>query len=171
MSISCKILSFSGIKKGIENIVDKMYHYADPLASLTINVNKPGDRFSWHYDTNEFTVTMLVQDCDEGGVFQYVPNIRNKEDECYDEVLKLLKGDQTRVKEIKLNEGDLQLFKGRYALHRATRAEGNKTRNLVVFTYTEKENVIRASYRSTELYGKTLDVHKEKRIRSDSLTD
>ena len=149
----------------------KMYHYADPLASLTINVNKPGDRFSWHYDTNEFTVTMLVQDCDEGGVFQYVPNIRNKEDECYDEVLKLLKGDQTRVKEIKLNEGDLQLFKGRYALHRATRAEGNKTRNLVVFTYTEKENVIGASYRSNELYGKTLDVHKEKRIRSDSLTD
>jgi hypothetical protein len=148
-----------------------IYHYADPLASLTMNVNKPGDRFSWHYDTNEFTVTMLVQDCDEGGVFQYVPNIRNKEDECYDEVLKLLKGDMTRVKEIKLNEGDLQLFKGRYALHRATRAEGHTTRNLVVFTYTEKENVIGSSYRSEELYGKTLDVHKEKRVRSDSLTD
>ena len=148
-----------------------MYHYADPLASLTMNVNKPGDRFSWHYDTNEFTVTMLVQDCDEGGVFQYVPNIRNKEDECYDEVLKLLKGDMSRVKEIKLNEGDLQLFKGRYALHRATRAEGNKTRNLVVYTYTEKENVIGSSYRSEELYGKTLDIHKEKRVRSDSLTD
>ena len=148
-----------------------MYHYADPLASLTMNVNKPGDRFSWHYDTNEFTVTMLVQDCDEGGVFQYVPNIRNKEDECYDEVLKLLKGDMSRVKEIKLNEGDLQLFKGRYALHRATRAKGNKTRNLVVYTYTEKENVIGSSYRSEELYGKTLDVHKEKRVRSDSLTD
>ena len=148
-----------------------IYHYADPLASLTMNVNKPGDRFSWHYDTNEFTVTMLVQDCDEGGVFQYVPNIRNKEDECYDEVIKLLKGDMTRVKEIKLNEGDLQLFKGRYALHRATRAEGNTTRNLVVFTYTEKENVIGSSYRSEELYGKTLDVHKEKRVRSDSLTD
>ena len=149
----------------------KMYHYADPLASLTMNVNKPGDRFSWHYDTNEFTVTMLVQDCDEGGVFQYVPNIRNKEDECYDEVLKLLKGDMSRIKEIKLNEGDLQLFKGRYALHRATRAEGNTTRNLVVYTYTEKENVIGSSYRSEELYGKTLDVHKEKRVRSDSLTD
>ena len=33
------------------------------------------------------------------------------------EVLKLLKGDQTRVKEIKLNEGDLQLFKGKYAFY------------------------------------------------------
>ena len=148
-----------------------IYHYADPLASLTMNVNKPGDRFSWHYDTNEFTVTMLVQDCEEGGVFQYVPNIRNKEDECYDEVLKLLKGDMTRVKEIKLNEGDLQLFKGRYALHRATRAEGNTTRNLVVYTYTEKENVIGSSYRSEELYGKTLDIHKNKKVRSDLLTD
>ena len=148
-----------------------IFHYADPLASLTMNVNKPGDRFSWHYDTNEFTVTMLVQDCDVGGIFQYVPNIRNKEDECYDEVLKLLKGDMSRVKEIKLNEGDLQLFKGRYALHRATRAEGSTTRNLVVYTYTEKENVIGSSYRSEELYGKTLDVHKEKRVRSDSLTD
>ena len=148
-----------------------IFHYADPLASLTMNVNKPGDRFSWHYDTNEFTVTMLVQDCDEGGVFQYVPNIRNKEDECYDEVLQLLKGDMSRVKEIKLNEGDLQVFKGRYALHRATRTEGNTTRNLVVYTYTEKENVIGSSYRSEELYGKTLDIHKEKRVRSDSLTD
>ena len=55
-----------------------------------------------------------------------------------DEVQKLLNGDTSKIKEIKLNEGDLQLFKGRYALHRATRAEGNKTRNLVVFTYTEK---------------------------------
>ena len=149
----------------------KMYHYADPLASLTINVNKPGDRFSWHYDTNEFTVTMLVQDCDKGGIFQYVPNIRNKDDECYDEVQKLLHGDTSKIKEIKLNEGDLQLFKGRYALHRATRAEGNRTRNLVVFTYTEKENVIGSSYRTEELYGKTLDVHKETKIRSDNLTD
>ena len=149
----------------------KMYHYADPLASLTINVNKPGDRFSWHYDTNEFTVTMLVQDCDKGGIFQYVPNIRNKDDECYDEVQKLLHGDTSKIKEIKLNEGDLQLFKGRYALHRATRAEGNRTRNLVVFTYTEKENVIGSSYMTEELYGKTLDVHKQTKIRSDNLTD
>ena len=160
------------LKNFISECLDiKIYHYADPLASLTINVNKPGDRFSWHYDTNEFTVTLLVQDSDKGGIFQYVPNIRNKEDECYDEVLKLLKGDKSRIKEIKLNEGDLQLFKGRYALHRATRAEGSKTRNLVVFTYTEKENVIGSSYRSEELYGKTLDVHKEKRVRSDSLKD
>ena len=75
-----------------------------------------------------------------------------------------------KIKEIKLNEGDLQLFKGRYALHRATRAEGNKTRNLVVFTYTEKKMLL-ALLRTEELYGKTLDVHKQTKVRSDNLTD
>ena len=76
-----------------------------------MNVNKPGDQFSWHYDTNEFTVTLLIQDCEEGGVFQYAPNIRNKYDEYYDDVSALLHGDYSRVKELKLNEGDLQIFK------------------------------------------------------------
>lgn len=148
-----------------------IFHYADPIASLTINVNKPGDRFSWHFDTNEFTVTLLLLDAEEGGIFQYVPNIRNKNDECYDDVLKLLKGDRSRVKELRLYEGDLQLFKGRYSLHRATRVHGQKTRDLVVFTYTEKEDVIGAEYRSMELYGMISDRHKETRIRSDALTD
>ena len=86
-------------------------------------------------------------------------------------VQKLLLGDHSRVKEIKLREGDLQIFKGRYALHRATTAEGSTTRNLVVFTYTEKDNVMGASYRSMELYGKTLDVHSNARVRADALED
>ena len=148
-----------------------IYHYADPIASLTMNVNKPGDQFSWHYDTNEFTVTLLIQDCEEGGVFQYAPNIRNKHDECYDDVSALLHGDHSRVKELKLNEGDLQIFKGRYALHRATEARGSTTRNLVVFTYTEKDNVIGSGFRSMELYGKQLDIHNQDRVRSDALED
>lgn len=91
----------------------RIYHYADPIASLTMNVNKPGDRFSWHYDTNEFTVTLLIQDCEAGGIFQYAPNIRSKNDECYDDVMALLKGDHSGVREIKLHAGDLQIFKGR----------------------------------------------------------
>ena len=84
----------------------QIYHYADPLASLTMNVNKPGDRFSWHYDTNEFTVTMLVQDCDEGGVFQYVPNIRNKED-VPRKILKKVTGKNVNI--IYLKESDHRL--------------------------------------------------------------
>ena len=172
-SLIRELYKSEALKRFIADCLEEpaIYHYADPIASLTMNVNKPGDQFSWHYDTNEFTVTLLIQDCEEGGIFQYAPNIRNKDDECYDDVSALLHGDHSRVKELKLNEGDLQIFKGRYALHRATEAKGETTRNLVVFTYTEKDNVIGSGYRSMELYGKQLDIHQEDRIRSDSLED
>ena len=172
-SVIRELYKSEALKRFIADCLEEpvIYHYADPIASLTMNVNKPGDQFSWHYDTNEFTVTLLIQDCEEGGIFQYAPNIRNKDDECYDDVSALLHGDHSRVKELKLNEGDLQIFKGRYALHRATEAKGETTRNLVVFTYTEKDNVIGSGYRSMELYGKQLDIHQEDRIRSDSLED
>ena len=172
-SVIRELYKSEALKRFIADCLEEpvIYHYADPIASLTMNVNKPGDQFSWHYDTNEFTVTLLIQDCEEGGIFQYAPNIRNKDDECYSEVSALLKGDHSRVKALKLNEGDLQIFKGRYALHRATEARGSTTRNLVVFTYTEKDNVIGSGYRSMELYGKQLGIHQEDRIRSDSLED
>ena len=164
-------LSVQTLKQFIADCLEEtaIYHYADPIASLTMNVNT-SDQFSWHYDTNEFTVTLLIQDCEEGGVF-HAPNIRNKYDECYDDVSALLHGDYSRVTELKLNEGDLQIFKGRYALHRATEARGNTTRNLVVFTYTEKDNVIGSGFRSMELYGKQLDIHYQDRVRSDALED
>ena len=172
-SLIRELYKSEALKRFIADCLEEpvIYHYADPIASLTMNVNKPGDQFSWHYDTNEFTVTLLIQDCEEGGVFQYAPNIRNKNDECYEDVSALLHGDHSRVKELKLNEGDLQIFKGRYALHRATEARGSTTRNLVVFTYTEKDNVIGSGFRSMELYGKQLDIHGEDRIRSDALED
>ena len=52
---------------------DAVYCYADPLAGLTANVLDPGQQFAWHFDTNEFAVTVLVDAADEGGVFEYVP--------------------------------------------------------------------------------------------------
>ena len=50
---------------------------ADPLAGLCLNVVRPGMSHPWHFDTNEFTVSMLTQDAEEGGVFEYCPGIRS----------------------------------------------------------------------------------------------
>ena len=32
--------------------------------------------FPWHFDTNNFTVTLALQNADAGGEFEYVPAIR-----------------------------------------------------------------------------------------------
>ena len=34
-------------------------------------------QFTWHFDTNDFAVTVLVQPADEGGIFEFVPQIRS----------------------------------------------------------------------------------------------
>jgi len=46
---------------------------------------------------------------------------------------KYLDGDRTRVRQLKLEPGDLQIFKGRFTMHRVTKVEGQKTK---IYVYT-----------------------------------
>ena len=96
---------------------DRFFRYADPLADAIVNVSSEGNGFPWHFDTNNFTVTLAIQNATAGGEFEYAPMIRQK-DENFTEVSKVLKGQSQMVKSIVLKPGDLQLFKGRYSLHR-----------------------------------------------------
>ena len=50
--------------------IPALYCYDDPLAGLTANICDPGQQFTWHFDTNDFAVTVLVQPGDEGGLFE-----------------------------------------------------------------------------------------------------
>ena len=55
---------------------DAFYRYADPLADVIINMAVEGNGFPWHFDTNNFTVTLAIQNADGGGAFEYAPGIR-----------------------------------------------------------------------------------------------
>ena len=77
--------------------------------------------FPWHFDGNEFTLSILVQKAEKGGLFEYSPDLRSVENENFDEVKKVLDGDRSRVRQLKLEPGDLQIFKGRFTLHRVTK--------------------------------------------------
>ena len=83
-----------------------------------MNVLDPGQQFAWHYDTNDFAVTLLLDEADEGGLFQYAPNIRTPTHEPFDEVADVLLGRSDRVRTLELRPGDLQIFRGRYPLTR-----------------------------------------------------
>ena len=52
-----------------------------------------------------------------------------------DEVKKVINGDRSRVKQLKLEPGDLQIFKGRFTLHRVTKVEGKKSRYMCIPAY------------------------------------
>ena len=150
---------------------DELFVYEDPISNMIVNVNRPGEQFNWHFDTNEFTITMLLQAAKSGGYFEYVPNLRNADDECYDEVKRVLDGDRGRVKRLELNPGDLQLFLGRFSLHRVTENTGDSDRLLLIMSFAEQPGMIGNPYRVRDLYGKTADVHKDRAVPSDGLLD
>ncbi|MPZ95299.1 MAG: arpA protein [Propionibacteriales bacterium] len=160
--------------------IPQLYCYADPLAGLTANILDPGQEFSWHFDTNDFAVTLLIDEPDGGGLFQYVPGIRSATEEGFDAIQAVLEGGalldgQLGVRTLQLRPGDMQIFRGRYSLHRVTRVSADSTpRHAAIFAYTEQPGVIGRLARTRQLFGRALPEHIESettRVRSDALLD
>jgi hypothetical protein len=148
------------------------YRYADPLADVVINLAEEGNGFPWHFDTNNYTVTLAIQNAELGGEFEFSPNLRTSTDENYDGVGRVLDGDQSLIHSLHLEPGDLQIFKGRYSLHRVTPLSGPTMRYVAIFSFTEVEGVVGSPERTKQLYGRVLPIHLERAgMRGDALVD
>ena len=161
------------IRDALEEPEDRFFRYGDPLADVIINVVEEGGGFPWHFDTNNFTVTLAIQNGDAGGAFEYCPGLRTREDENVPAVQAVLDGDRAPVRTLELKAGDLQIFRGRYALHRVTAVEGPKTRYVGIFSYADAPGMVARVERTRQLYGKVLPIHLEREaaLRTDVLAD
>ena len=152
----------------------RVHELADPLSGLCLNVIAPGRAHPWHFDTNEFTVSMVTREPQAGGVFEYCPNIRSARAENFDAVRAVLtgRGDHL-IRRLALRPGDLQLFTGRYSLHRVT-AVGGTPRHSAIFAYSERPGVIGAVARTRQLFGRVAAAHLAaggRAVRVDQLMD
>ncbi|MGH3433632.1 MAG: HalD/BesD family halogenase [Thermocrispum sp.] len=157
----------------------ELHPLADPLSGLTLNVITPGKQHPWHFDVNDFTVSMLTQLPDGGGEFQYCPNIRSAESENFGDVRAVVhgRGDHL-VRTLRLRPGDLQLFHGRYALHRVSEVRGSRARHTAIFAYSRQPGVVGSVARTRQLFGRVLPEHLSGRgaagvgsVRVDQLLD
>ncbi|WP_016906865.1 hypothetical protein [Streptomyces xiaopingdaonensis] len=152
----------------------RLHELADPLSALVLNVVEPGMEHPWHFDTNEFTVSMLTQEAPDGGEFEYCPGIRTAQDEHFDDVRDVVEGNGERlVHRLPLRPGDLQLFKGRFSLHRVSPVAGTTPRHSAIFAYSERPGVVGSVARTRQLFGRALPEHldAERRVRGDELLD
>ncbi len=153
----------------------RLYPLADPLSGLCLNVVRPGTEHPWHFDTNEFTVSMLTQEAEGGGEFEYCPGIRSAERENLEVVRAVLTGEDTSpVRRLTLRPGDLQLFQGRYALHRVSPVEGETARHTAILAYSERPDVVGSVERTRQLFGRVLPEHHAaagRASRVDTLLD
>jgi hypothetical protein len=153
----------------------RVHELADPLSGLCLNVISPGMAHPWHFDTNEFTVSLLTQESSAGGVFEYCPNIRSAQSEHLDDVRAVLadRGEHL-VRRLSLRPGDLQLFRGRYSLHRVSTVQGGTARHTAIFAYSEQPGVIGSVARTRQLFGRVLPEHlaaADRAVRGDQLLD
>ena len=148
------------------------FRYADPLADVIVNTADEGNGFPWHFDTNNYTVTLAIQNAEAGGEFEFSPHLRTPTDENYAGVEAVLDGDSTLVRTLHLQPGDLQIFKGRYSLHRVTPLAGPRARYVAIFSYVEEPAMVGSPERTQQLYGRVLPIHLERAgQRADALVD
>lgn len=167
------VFDFPGFDPFIQSALraEEFYRYADPLADVIINMAEEGAGYPWHFDTNTFTLTLAIQNAEAGGAFEYAPDIR-REYENFDEVAAVLDGRSDKVRVLKLEPGDLQLFKGRYSLHRVAPLQGPRPRYVAIFSYVDEPDMVATPERCKQLYGRVLPIHYERAgQRADTFID
>lgn len=153
--------------------VAALHELADPLAGLCLNVVTDGRAHPWHFDTNEIAISLLTRAPAAGGTFEYCPDVRSAGSENTADVARVLAGDAgDRVRRLDLRPGDLQLFRGRYSLHRVTTVRGPVARHTAIFSYSTRPGVVGSAVRTRQLFGRVLAEHGGSRdVRVDGLMD
>ncbi len=160
------------VREALSEPEDRFFRYDDPLADVIINMVEEGDGFPWHFDTNNFTVTLAIQNAEHGGAFEYAAMLRSATDENFGAVARVLEGQDSTVQKLELQPGDLQIFRGRYSLHRVAPVHGKRRRYVGIFSFVETEGMCGGVERTKQLYGRVLPRHHEREgLRQDALRD
>jgi hypothetical protein len=118
-----------------------LFQLADPVMACTATVMYEGDTHGWHFDLNDFVVSILLQAPEAGGTFDFAPNIRDDGDENYAAVAAALDGQSPAMRSIKVEAGTLLLFCGRRALHCVPPVRGQVPRVIALFSYDRTPGV------------------------------
>eukprot|EP00669_Euglena_mutabilis_P005528 TRINITY_DN17023_c0_g1_i1.p1 TRINITY_DN17023_c0_g1~~TRINITY_DN17023_c0_g1_i1.p1 ORF type:complete len:279 (+),score=34.94 TRINITY_DN17023_c0_g1_i1:34-837(+) len=145
-------LRFVGLVLGL----DPFYRSSDPLDCLEIATFDPGDELSWHFDNSDFSVTLMLQPSDQGGILEYFPALRSEEDPNYEGVRRAMNGDLPGCRQFRPESGALALFRGRHALHRVTPVAGSGPRINAVLTYSDRPDMRLTPMTQKLFYGRNV---------------
>ena len=121
---------------------DALHEYADALSSINLNYADKGQELGWHFDNSSFAITLMIQEPEKGGVFEYIKDVRDADSgEMNFELAGRILDGEIPSKTLSMDAGTLVLFRGRNSMHRVTPVEGGITRILVVLAYNSAPGV------------------------------
>lgn len=136
-----------------------LYRCADPLVSCVTTHLAPGDQHGWHFDANDFVVSLLVQKPEQGGEFEFVPGIRGEGAENYEAVAAAMDGRCAAMRLLPAEAGTLIVFQGKRALHRVTPVLGKRTRIIALFSYDRNPGMFFPHQVHINAVGRTIPQH------------
>lgn len=132
----------------------KLFRYADPFGALNLAVMRDGDQLQWHFDQTDFVISLALQDSEAGGDFEVAPKIRSRDDECYTEVGRVLRGESDAVVRLPMQPGTLLIFEGRNSVHRVSRLSGPTERLVALLAYDTKPGTVSSPVLRMARYGR-----------------
>lgn len=150
------IYNWAPLVRFLAEVMEKpaLYPMDDPLAAVNVMAYQEGQALNWHFDRAEFTVTLLLQAPEKGGVFEYRTDLRSADDPNYDGVERLLKGRDPEMQQMAVTPGTLNVFKGVNTPHRVTKIEGARARMIAVLTYYERPGAMFTKAEQLGFYGR-----------------
>ena len=144
------------------------YRLADPLGCCSVNVFRPGWWHAWHFDEAEFTTTVCLQDAEVGGEFEFTPPIRQSDDDLAEGIVAATVRSHSEFMPVTQHSrkaapvttasfapGTLQIFAGRYCLHRVTQISGSRDRLVGVLCFASEPGVVNSPEVQKMFWGRT----------------
>ncbi len=133
----------------------EIHNYADPLSSINLHYADEGQELGWHYDNSSFAITLMIQQPEGGGEFEYVKDVRDADsgEMNFGRSEEVLNG-AIPTQKLAMGAGALVLFRGRNSMHRVTPVVGGRTRMLVVLAYNTKPGVSLSESARMTFYGR-----------------
>ena len=125
-----------GLTRFVSEVLERRpcYRSADPIASCMVTEFSPGDELGWHFDPNDGVVTLMLRSAGSGGAFEYVPDVRHREDlpAIIDDALA---GECEGLRELDVRPGTLTLFNGYRSMHRVAPVSAFPSRRMLTLSY------------------------------------
>ncbi len=143
---------------------DTLYRMADEFQALNLTALADGEMQPWHFDANDFTITLLLQASEEGGDFNYATELRQDGNPDYETISRIFDGDMSKVRTLERGAGTLTLFRGRNAFHVVTPVKGKDQRITAIMTYDEKPDCVAGERGNTFIYGpRVAEIYRRRR--------
>ena len=145
----------------------KLYRFADEFQALNIIALGDGDRDIWHFDDNECTVTLLLQEPEAGGDFVYGRNTMDPDGTIdLEEVRRLIDAPLEDLERLERSAGTLTLFRGGHSLHGVTPVRGSRQRITAIMTYDPDPDRVSNDRTNCAIYGPRVErILNERRLR------